>query len=345
MASTDRIAAHAVIEALLSEPYGFDFFQALRLIECLHRDKPRLGTSRRAGEDPVRLAQAPEMDFAPATLASFDPGEAGHPPRLSVRFLGLFGPNGPLPLHLTEYARERLRHHNDRTFARFADVFHHRLLSLFYRAWADSRPTVARDRPESDRFSVYIGSLFGIGMPAFRARDAIPDEAKLYFAGHFASQARHPDGLREIITDFFRIEADILEFVGEWMAIAAEDQTRLGLALRTGTLGESTVVGARVWGCQHKFRVVLGPLSLDSYLAFLPGGRSLEELLALVRHYVGDELVWDVNLILRQNEVPALKLDGGGRLGWTTWLGEREGRGDADDLRLNPFFHASLSKV
>lgn len=113
----------------------------------------------------MRLAQEPSLAFAPATLAAFDPGNEDRAPRLTEYFLGLFGPHGPLPVHLTEYARDRLRNHGDRTFARFADLFHHRMLGLFYRAWADTQPTVSFDRPETDRFNVYVGPSSGWECP------------------------------------------------------------------------------------------------------------------------------------------------------------------------------------
>ena len=132
MADADRTATSAVelFNALSKEPHKFGFFQALRRIECKFPDRPRLGEGYKVKDDPVRLSQKPSMIFAPSTLAEFDPGTQGRAPRLSTYFFGLFGPNGALPIHLTEYARERIRHEKDYTFARFADVFHHRLLTL-----------------------------------------------------------------------------------------------------------------------------------------------------------------------------------------------------------------------
>jgi len=132
----------------------------------------------------VRLGQEPATTFAPATIAGFQASTDGRPPRLEVCFLGLLVSNGPLPRHLTEYVRDRLRNADDPTFGRFLDVFNHRMLSLFYRGWSQAQPTVNLDRPEADRFGDYVGSLFGIGMPAYCNRDAIPDLAKRHYAGH-----------------------------------------------------------------------------------------------------------------------------------------------------------------
>lgn len=322
------------LRALAEAPYRYSFYNAIRRLECLNTDKPRLGESVRPADEPVRLGQEPFVAFAPATLAAVEPGRDGRPPRLETRFFGLFGPNGALPLHLTEYARERLRNANDPTFARFADVFHHRMLSLFYRAWAASQPAVNFDRPDSDRFGAYVASLFGLGMPSLRDRDAMPDVAKLHYAGHLACLSRHPDGLRDIISDFFKLPVRIVEFVGEWLGLAHEHRCRLSETRETGTLGLNAILGARVWERHHKFRIVIGPVGFSDYQRLLPGGDSLRTLRAVVRNDVGEEFVWDMNLVLKKEEVPALELGRIGQLGWTTWLASEAFDKDADDLVL-----------
>jgi type VI secretion system protein ImpH len=302
---------------------------------------PRVGWSLRPVDDPVRLGQQPSLAFAPSALASFDLGKNGSPPRLSGYFFGLLGPNGPLPTHLTEYAYDRLRNAHDPTFVRFLDVFHHRMLTLFYRAWASARPTVSFDRPDADWFGSYLASLCGLGMESLRNRDALPDLAKLHYVGRLACQTRHAEGLQAMIEGFFRLPARIKEFVGAWMDLPENGLCRLGGAPETGTLGMTAIAGARVWGCQQKFRIVLGPVDFAHYRRLLPGGESLRRLVALVRNYTGDELNWDLNLILKREEVPASKLGGAGRLGWSTWLGRRQAESDADDLMLDPLAHGA----
>ena len=328
----DRLTLYA---ALAAEPSRFGFFSALRRIEALYPERPRLGETTRAADDPVRLGQTPSMTFAPSTLAAF--GE-GHPdrPRLDVYFLGLFGPNGPLPIHLTEFARDRLRNGNDATLVRFADVFHHRMLSLFYRAWALNQAPVDYDRPRQSHTSRYLGSLFGIGRAPYLERDAIPDAAKYHYAGHLSNQSRHAEGLAAMVADFLRVQAEIIEFIGEWIAIPEAGICRLGRTTETSTLGMNVIIGSRVWASQQKFRIRLGPLSYADYQRLLPGGESLKRLVALVRNYLDDEFDWDANLVLRKDEVPAPRLGEHVRLGWTSWLGGAPQTQDRDDLRLNP---------
>ena len=329
-----------LLQAIAERPYSFDFFQALRRLEALFADKPRIGKATRPQDEPIRFGQEPSLAFAPSTLASLKLRE-DRPPRLEVFFFGLFGPNGALPLHLTEHARSRIRNNDDETFARFVDMFHHRLLSLFYRAWASAQPTVSYDRPNEDRFGEYIGSALGIGAPALRDRDAVPDLAKLYYAGLFSNQTHHADGLQAIIADYFQVPVKIQQFVGHWLELSSDSMTRLGESPATGALGVTAVIGSRIWDCQHKFRIIIGPLSYADYRRLLPGGDSLKRLVALVRNYQDDSLSWDLKLILKKDEVPPLQLGQAGELGWTSWSTTRPLEQDADDLELDAMHYAT----
>ena len=334
--------AVALFRALAAEPYRYDFYETMRRLECLFADRPRWGRAPRPVDEPIRLGQEPALAFAPSPLASFDPGQDGAPPRLQVHLFGLLGPNGPLPLHVTEYVRERLRNAGDPTVSRFLDLFHHRFLALFYRAWAQAQPHVNRDRPDDDRFAVYVGAFVGVAPAALRNRDRVPDLARFFHAGTLIRHARNGDGLAAVLRHFFGVPAAIEEFVGHWMALGPRERTFLG---RDGaTLGAGTVLGGRVWDRQHKFRIHLGPLTLARYESFLPGGAPLAQLVDWVRTYLCFELAWDVRLRLRENEVPPLVLGRAGRLGWTTWLGPRPPGTDADDLCLDaePFVRAGV---
>ncbi len=327
---TDTVALFA---ALSEAPDRHDFYQTLRRLECLFADKPRWGQARKLSDEPVRLGQAPDLSFAPSPLAAFSPGDGHTPPRLEVHLFGLLGPNGPMPLHITEYVRERLRNAGDPTLSRFLDILHHRFLALFYRAWAQAQPHVNRDRPSDDRFAVYTGAFIGMAAPALRDRDAVPDLAKLFHTGTLVRQARNAEGLGDILESYFRVPVRIQEFVGHWMDLGVRERTYL--AREGAQLGMGAVMGGTVWDRQHKFRIQLGSLSLAQYEAFLPGGGLLPQLVDWVRFYLTWELEWDVRMLLRQNEVPPLALGRAGRLGWTTWLGTRSDRGDAGDLCLD----------
>ncbi|MBL8302244.1 MAG: type VI secretion system baseplate subunit TssG [Ideonella sp.] len=325
MEAPDRPARDrlTLLRALAAEPSAYGFYHAARLIECTWPDLPRLGTSRRLREDPVRFGQDPSLSFALATLAALELGQGGSPPRLLVRFTGLIGPNGPLPLHLTEFARDRLRNHGDNTFIRFLDVFHHRVFTMFYRAWADAQPTVSLDRPGQDPFGDRLASLAGYGTKTLQGRDEVPEFSKRAHAGLLANSVRSAEGLARILSNFFRVPARVEQWQPHWMKLPTDSLTRIGLGQENARLGVTAVLGAKVWDCQSRFRVVIGPVDLAQYVRFLPGQPSLRRLRDWVRNYMGDELSCEMQLLLKRPQVPSVTLGKAGQLGWTSWLGKR----------------------
>ncbi len=335
MASQEREAPDdlSALQGLVDHPEKYNFFQALRLIEATFNDAPRLGTSKRPRHDKVRLKQKVDLAFAPSTVADFSlTGKKGGPAELSSYHFGVFGPNGPMPMHITEYVRERQHNARDDTFAAFADVFHHRLISLFYRAWASAEPTASFDRPGDDIFADRMKAFAGLMGAGAADRDAMPDLTKLQFAGRLSSGAKNEDGLLAMIATFFHVPVEIESFVGSWLELEAEDQWQLGVESRDGGLGYGTSLGSKVWSRQSKFRINIGPLTLEEYKRLLPGGFSLYRLGAIVRNYLGEMLDWDVNLILAEGQAPPTILGEQGEMGWTTWLGAPPNDKLLDDL-------------
>jgi type VI secretion system protein ImpH len=341
-AAQNTAAQQRLFDALAAAPYARDFFGTLRLLEALNPQAPRLGRALRPREEPIRLGQDPELDFAPAALSSFKPSDRT-PPRLGQRFFGLFGPMGPMPLHLTEYARERLHNHGDPTLARFADVFHHRALLLFYRAWAQAQPASHLDRPADDAFSRWVSALLGAGPKEFAGRDHLADHAKRLHAGTLSRGPKSAEGLTKIVSQYFRVPVRLEPHVGHWMPLADEDRTHLlpsSAGSRRAALGRNAVAGSKVWDRQYRFALHLGPLSLAQYERFLPGQRSLLELRDWIRQYCGLAMGCDVRPWLRGSDVPKLRVGQRqglqGRLGWTTWLGSRKPHADRGQLRVRP---------
>lgn len=330
-------------ERLAASPQTHHIFHALRVIEAHYGDTPRFGKSRRPKEDRIRLGQEAELAFPPSTIADFSPPAGGKPGRLTNRFFGLFGPQGPLPLHLTEYARDRLRNHRDSTFVAFANMVTHRMMGLLYRAWSAGQPAPSFDRPDDDPVERRLSALAGFHGAALRDRDEMPDLARRHFTGLLAQGSKSAEGLLSILSAFFRAPVHIQQFVGTWLELEPDDRWKLGG--RAG-LGQATSVGERVWSRSAKFRLRIGPLSVVEYRRLLPGSASLARLEAIVRSYAGDMLDWDVNLVLRADEVPVSVLgQEGTRLGQTSWLGQRQTPGDADDLYLVPDCIARRGRV
>jgi len=326
----------SLLRRLADAPAAFDFHAALRLVDCAHPDLPRIGQARHPREEALRFGQQPSLAFEPAALAGLQAASGDTAPLLLVHFFGLLGANGPLPVHLTEYVRDRLRNSGDPTLARFLDMFQHRMIGLFHRAWASAQPAVALDRPGADRYAGYVGALVGIGMPSLRGRDAVPDFAKLHYAGRLAPHAASADGLEAVLADDLGVPVRVQQFVGHWMRLPQDGLSRLASGMGAGRLGQDTVLGRQVWNAQHKFRLLVGPLDRAQLDQLLPGAPGTRRMAAWVAQYAGLALDWDVNLIVRKEARPSLRLGRTARLGWTSWIGNQTPANDDRQLRFAP---------
>lgn len=324
MASTDRKTGTDLVPARLSElldrePYRFQFFQAVRLLERFHDEHAALGGYGTPGSEVVRLCVHPSTVFPPSEIQSLEQPESG-PRRMTVNFFGLTGPVGVLPTAYTELVVDRIRH-KDPTLRDFLDLFHHRILSLFYMAWRKNRAPVMYEKAEKDQFSARLMSLVGLGTRGMRNRQEIPDSAFLFYAGLLMMQTRPAAALESILRDYFGARVEVGQFVGGWYPVARGAQCKLGEEGYSSRLGRGAVVGDEIWDRQSRIRVKIGPLAREHYEDFLPGGESYRRLKAWIRLFAGLECDVEVQLVLRRDHVPPCGLSGGGpRLGWTTWV-------------------------
>jgi len=323
-----------ILDEMQKEPWRFDFFSVMRRLERINRDRPRIGDSAARREEYVILGQDPFLDFPASNLSRVVPD--GQRLKIFVKFLGLLGPQGALPLTTTE---ESLGWHlmRDEAFPRFLDLFNHRFIQLFFRAWADARPIAQHDRPRDDRFIAYIGSLIGVGSTPLRDLDSVPDQAKLAFAGLISPQAKSASRLRGFISGLFDVDVEIYEFVGSWLTFDPSDRSQLGLT-HSG-LGVSMSLGASIFSVQDKIQIRLYTKNMAQYQRFLPTGDLCEPLADAVFFYIGDQLEWEVELAIPAGEVIPTQLGSFGQLGWTTWMSPNWS--STDPYRCDSRFHPS----
>lgn len=333
------------------QPWAYDYFAVMRRLEAASPATPRWGRALLPSAEPVRVGQEPSLAFAPASFSRFEAATDTSPPRLRQLFFGYVGPNGPLPVHLSDFIRERALNFGDRTWLAFLDLFAHRFSLHFYRAWAQARPAVALDRPGEDRFRQQIGALIGTGTATRNGRDEIHDDARLHFSGALVRRVRNVESVEAVLRSYFGIPVALERWVGHWMHLPAGELTRLGARGGAGvavplsnsdasrTMGRGAMLGARVWDRQHKVRLHLGPLTLEQYLLFLPTGSARPVLQRWMQQLLGDELEWDAQLVLRREQVPPTRLGAqrgnAPRLGWVSWLGRRPRTRDAADVRID----------
>jgi type VI secretion system protein ImpH len=307
-----------------------DFFELLRRLE---RGGRLFGRGSRPDREPARLGQELRLGFAVRDVAALTPAAERTPARVSVALFGLFGPEGPLPIHLTRWILDRLAQRwfaagvegatSDTTFLDFANALQHRMLALFYRSWADQTPAVQEERPGGGRMRTILAAMAGAGEPSLRAE-------KLAQAAALGHQVLGPERLASLVGAAVGAPVEIEEFVGAWSEVPRRLQTRLGGA--HATLGRGAALGPRIFTRQNRVEIRIGPLSLPDYRDFLPGGARLETLRRAVLHGIGETLDVDFRPLLRAAETPAARL-GAVEVGRTAWMTPARAA-DARDLRL-----------
>lgn len=339
---------------LFSEPFSFDFFQAIRVLEKLDPNRKSLGRAGPPNVEVVRLRSHLSLSFPPSSIYDLvKPSRLLPVPLMTVSFMGLYGPSGMLPRHYTELLMridKEGRGPEKNSLRDWLDVFNHRFISLFYRAWEKYRFYIPYERgtyalSEPDAYTHALFSLLGLGMAPVRNRlrvstwveedsreqvqAKVDDLVLLYYGGFLSHRPRNAVSLEAMLADYFDLPVQIIQFQGQWLVLDPSNQSRMGNGICNNQLGMSVVAGERVWDTQSKFRIRLGPLSIDRFNEFLPD-RSPESqrkaffLLAhLVNLYVGVEFDFEVQVVLKKEEVPECQLQDvglGPRLGWNTWL-------------------------
>ncbi|MEZ5399670.1 MAG: type VI secretion system baseplate subunit TssG [Bryobacteraceae bacterium] len=306
-----------VARALRDEPWDFEFFEAVWALEEAFPDRPRVGTYGDPGKEAVRFGVNPSLGFPPSDIHTLKAGEG--PWRMTVNLLGLTGSAGVLPHFYSEMVIERDRK-KDSTLRSFLDMFHHRMLSLFYRAWKKPRLPV---RYEDERMVAYLASLAGLHGKSLRKRQEVADETMFFYAGLLGPESRPAVGLEQMIGDYFGVAAEVIQFVGAWYPLAEDEMCRFETEYDdSAELGAGTVVGDAVWDQGARVRVRLGPLTMKEYEQFLPGREGYRRLRTMARFYAREQFDFELQLVLRKEEVPQCELQGEEtiQLGWTTWM-------------------------
>lgn len=387
----------SVIERLLSQPYRFAFFQAVRLLVAsgaakrLNAPDGELGGMSNIHEEPIRFRSLAGLEFPPAEIVSITKppltgaprttgerapsgtqdrtadapdrtadapdqdgdttdgdttdGETatGRPLEFEVAFWGMFGPAGALPTHYTQFVIDRARQ-RDFSLRDFLDLFGHRQLSFFYRAWEKHHVAAGFERAArtghrtDDALREMLLAIVGRGTGGLRDRLRVTDDACLYYGGPFVNRPS-AESLRQILVDYLSLPVEILSLSGQWLRLPQSEQTRLGAVDGHARLGTDTVLGERTWDAISKFRIRVGPVGWEDFCRLMPTGADLVPVCQLVRSYVGCELTFDLQLILKADAVPACRFapaEGAPHLGWNTWLCSHTPHRDSDEA---VFFH------
>lgn len=374
--------APSLARRIFEESFAFDFFQAVRILQKLYPHRLPVGQTLKPEKEVVRFRAYQSLSFPASQIYEISQPDVEQPPEMIVTVMGLTGPLGALPRHYTELILRLLRDRDVKgpektAFRDWLDLFNHRLISLFYRAWEKYRFYIPYERGEyagrePDPFTRCLLAFVGLEAPPLRHRfhgvevsplrnrlkvatwepegeasrervlARVDDLALLHYSGFLAHRPRNAAALEALLQDYFQLPMAVEQFRGQWLYLERSNQSKLNGPLSNNELGINLVAGERVWDAQSKFRIRVGPLNYDEFLEFLPDRTPVVErktfflLVHLVRLYVGPELDFDVQLLLKAPEVPECQLREddpvGARLGWNTWLRSEPMAADAEDV-------------
>ncbi len=337
MAASRRRTDPPLEVQLFERSFEFDFFQAVRLLARLFPERKAIGDRSRPSEEFVRFSAWLSLAFPASAVDYIERSPNGHDPaRMTVTFLALTGIKGVLPVYYTE----RMMASKNAALAEFFDLFNHRFVSLFYKAWQKHRPPVlyemaALQGHRPDFFTHSLFDLIGMGTAGLRAKMRMPDEGLLLYAGLIAQRPHSASALRGILRDYFSVPIEIDQYVGSWYALEDADRCHLSPASESNQLGVGAFLGDRVWDQQARFRIRIGPVDIRAFRDFLPNGEGMAKLKELTQYLVGQALAFDVQLFLRAADVPEYTLTDQGaeapRLGWVSWLKTADFKTDAGD--------------
>ena len=333
-----RVRLGAVEEALEREPYSFEFFQAVRLLHQLYPDRGRVGRFGNPDDEAIQFGATPATAFPASEIQAIEM-DNGQPPRMLVNFFGLTGPQGVLPLEYSELVADRVRQ-RDHSLRDFLDLFNHRIISLFFRAWERTHGHGADATKDDDALHNHLLDLVGLGTNGLPEQLGLPPAALAFYVGLLAIPTRPAVALELLLEDYFGVSVEVEQFVGGWYSIDEVSQCALGdESSASSQLGVGAVAGDEIWDLQAKARLRVGPLTRAQYDTFLPTGRAYRDLRALTKFFTGEQVDIEVQLVLARDEVPPVSLGAEGTaptpLGWCTWLRSRPFTRDASDTILS----------
>lgn len=315
MACKTRNQASSLI-TLIKNPSRFNFFQAVRLINCYLDNQGKIGH--------VSLKNIPRLEFPTGdikriTFAHSDTDEVNF--ELHTTILGLLGQSGALPLHYTEVTLEHIAIKNH-AINDFISLFNEKLLQLLYKAWERSRFYIAFENHQANKSPIinFLASLIN------KTADQLDIDQFIFHSGLSSKNNIAKEELEQIINGYFNLPAKIFNHLGRWITLSETEQTKIASKPNKenhNQLGRGATIGKSFWCSPNQFIVVIGPLNYQKYMQLFPKEPLYNALKNLIQHYVGIEFSFKIRTEIDPKEIPQYPLNSNkkiqlGRNSWCT---------------------------
>lgn len=306
------------LDELQQQPSAFDFYQAVYSLERQFSSEQKrwygVGRDGFPAQELVRFKAVQHLGFPGQPVSKVVPrqdktvqdataiaGNAAQPVDMHVSFIGLTGPSGVMPQHYSEMVLQRLKQ-RDKTMRDFFDLFNHRLVSLYYRAWEKYRFACQYEMhaDNQDSFTQVLSRLSGTSQTL-----------GLYYAGAFSAQQRSAQQLKQLLSDLLQTRVEIVPLHGRWLSLHAGEQS--ALAQRTAPqgqhaeLGQSAMLGSRVWDVSSAIELQL-TVKPGKAEQLLPGSYQYSLLQTVLADFLPAALQVRLTLLGQQQDFPTATL-------------------------------------
>jgi len=318
MAAPDR----PLLPALLDHATEMNFFRFCELIELGAPDRPPLGTTDSPLNEPVRFRSRERLGFPGRELDAVEHGE-DHPqlvPTVRTTFLGFYGVDARMPAYfIDEIAQHR---EGAEPLSGFLDVFHHRVVTQYFRVWRKYRYPAGFRSGGTDEVSRYLLSLAGLGIGHPSIGRNVGARKLLSMLGLLSQKTRTAEGLAGVLQHAVpdaRISVE--EFYPTWINVEASELM---------PLGQNCLLGRGFYDRGNSVRIIMEPQTRESLLGLLPGRVNHREVLELLRLYLGFSACAHLEMYVAPELMPAQMLNSDQvSLGYTTQLPSPRARGEA----------------
>jgi type VI secretion system protein ImpH len=333
-----------IVAQLKNEPYDFDFYKAISIIEADFYRKQNININLayekfKHLDDFIQFHSKTSLAMPTANILSIDNMLNEDFPsygklNIVTTFLNLAGPFGALPQSMTQTILT-LNKKRDYSLQNFMDIFHHRMLSKLYQIRRKHHTCLDIRPPTHNNFSNMLYAFTGHFTAAPKKFSPIPRKDLLYFSSLFAKKIRSASSLRLLLKELCRTEVDIIQCIGKWFALEESDWYKLGD--KKFKLGDNTVIGQRAWVQTASMKIKIGPVSRKNFLNILPDSHAFTQLVKTINFYTLGRATASISLSIEKKEIKAAKLHRSSppKLGWTSWLSANQPTSFENEIELH----------
>lgn len=304
MEQQQEIQTSALMQQVESLLPKMNFYRFCQLLEQITSNKHTIGITDSPVSDPIRFAPTVERSFPAGELKCIERSDySERPATVRTRFLGLYGVDSNLPSILSDDISMQMDGYEGITD--FLDIFNHRILTQFYRIWLKYHYPASFLYGGEDPVSKCLIGLTGLGIKGTEVQIESPTSRFLALLGLITQRTRPAEGIEGMIRIVVpNCQVSVQEFYPIWVSVTERSR----LLERQTQLDGSSILGRHFRDSTQTVRIRITPNSHDDIISFLPDGQFYQDIMALLRFYLGYRVDAQLELKIERNNMPITRL-------------------------------------